>query len=154
MKRIAVYGNASTEKEKFVNNLQTSSTEKFSFESSTPTNRFTRIDNGAQSPIYTAPWQLLVVTLNDERLEGAPNFESLFPQPDLNRPLIIIFYGEENEKTKGIVNSYKDSLAAEQLVRIISTEDLENVFFDDLINAFYDLEESQKQFLDPVNSLL
>lgn len=147
-RRVVVYGNPSLEKEKLVSTLQTSSGQNFSFESSTPNNRFTHVDTGFATPIYTAPWQLLAVGLDQERLEQMTEFENLFPQCDLHRPLIILFYGEESPKTGELVAFYKESLASNENVSVITTTELEMISTEDLISEFSDLDITKKISLD------
>jgi hypothetical protein len=150
-KRVVVYGNASSEKEKYVNVLQTSSSRNFSFESSTPENRFRSIDSGFSTPLYTAPWQLLVVNMEQLRFDTTPpKFEALFPQCDLNRPLIVLFYGVSDPKTDELVEAFNKGLAKHN-VKTIRTTELENVSLDDLICEFYDLEKENVSTLEQKN---
>ncbi len=145
MNRIVVYGNASREKESYVSTLQEQSSRDISFLSSTSNERFTSVDTGRALPIYTASWQLLLVQLNDERLEDTPALDILFPECDSNRPLIIIFNGEENKKTKKIVNSYENDLEGTGIIKILSTADMKEVSADVLINEFHKLDNEKTQ---------
>lgn len=153
MKRIVVYGNANRDKDEFVSDLQLSSPVDFSFISSTPNNRFTAIDNGRTEPIFTAPWQLLVVAQHDQYLESATGFETTFFQCDLDRPLIMVFYGQENGKTANFIKECKDFLANQPTVRVLSTDKLENLNAIEVISEFKKLEALQQPSADKSQGL-
>ncbi|CDZ78217.1 hypothetical protein BN59_02525 [Legionella massiliensis] len=140
MKRIVVYGNASKEKEKFVNDLQVSSQGDFSFQSSTHNSRFNAIDNGIAAPVHTAPWQLLVVPQHDAHLETATNFETTYFQCDFARPLVVVFYGKENEKTAPFIEACQSYLAGQPNVVVLSAEKLEDLKASKILGEFTNLE--------------
>lgn len=142
--RVAVYGHDRPEKDKLIKKLQGLS-DKFHFESSTPSSRYAQFNLGQHAPVYTSNYQLLLIDLNDKRLEAEslPSIPTLFHQCDFYRPLVILFYGDIAAKAK-LIADYRTELKDEEFVHTIASSNIDDIYLENIIQAFHELDKKHQ----------